>query len=370
VIDPEELARAFAARFGRPARVHRAPGRVNLIGEHTDYNDGLVMPMALDRSTWVSAAPRDDGTIVVRSREFDDEEAFDVEASPAGPTGRWTDYVRGVATLLQSRGADMLIASDVPIGAGLSSSAALEVACASALADLAGAAVDPATIAQVCQRAEHEFVGTRCGIMDQMIACSAAMGASNPHPHCQIWATEHIPNESARELAAMTAYRARRQSCLLCDYVALEIAARDRLVCANDGFVALVPFWAGWPFETLVASRRHVNTLSSLGDDERDALADILRRLTTRYDNVFEAPFPYSMGFHQQPFRDGSPETSHVHAHFYPPLLRSATVRKFMVGFELLGSPQRDLTPEEAAERLRQVSSIHYGDRSTTGKAR
>ena len=194
----------------------------------------------------------------------------------------------------------------------------------------------------------------------------AVMGASNPHPHCQIWATEHVPNDPALELAALTAYRARRGSCLLCDYVALEMAAGERIVCANDGFVALVPFWAAWPFETLVVSRRHASALTSLDDDERDGLADLLRQLTTRYDNVFETAFPYSMGFHQQPIRGGSPETAHLHAHFYPPLLRSATVRKFMVGFELLGSPQRDMTPEEAASRLKAASSVHYREGAKT----
>jgi UDPglucose--hexose-1-phosphate uridylyltransferase len=190
----------------------------------------------------------------------------------------------------------------------------------------------------------------------------AAMGASNPHPHCQIWATEHIPNEPSLELDALTAYRARKGSCLLCDYVALELSGGERIVCVNDAFVALVPFWAAWPFETLVVSRRHVGTLPSLRNDERDALADILRHLTTRYDNVFETSFPYSMGFHQQPLVGGSPDMAHLHAHFYPPLLRSAAIRKFMVGFELLGSPQRDVTPEDAAARLRTVPSVHYAN--------
>ena len=195
----------------------------------------------------------------------------------------------------------------------------------------------------------------------------AVMGASNPHPHGQIWATEHIPNDPARELAALGDYAARHSSCLLCDYVALELSAVERIVCANDGFVALVPFWAAWPFETLVVSRRHVGALTSLQDEERDGLADILKQLTTRYDNVFEAAFPYSMGFHQQPIRGSAAALSHLHAHFVPPLLRSATVRKFMVGFELLGSPQRDFTPEEAAARLQSVSALHYSERSRDG---
>jgi UDPglucose--hexose-1-phosphate uridylyltransferase len=185
--------------------------------------------------------------------------------------------------------------------------------------------------------------------------CGAMMGASNPHPHCQIWATEHIPNDPALELTAMTAYHARRGSCLLCDYVAHEQAAGERVVYANDAFVAVVPFWAAWPFETLVLSRRHIGELTALREDERSALADMLQRLTTMYNNVFETAFPYSMGFHQQPFHGDSAGMAHLHAHFYPPLLRSATVRKFMVGFELLGSPQRDFTPEDAARRMQAL---------------
>jgi UDPglucose--hexose-1-phosphate uridylyltransferase len=186
------------------------------------------------------------------------------------------------------------------------------------------------------------------------------MGASNPHPHSQIWATETVPNEPTRERESLAAYRAKHDGCLLCEYVALERERGERVVCENDAFVAIVPFWAVWPFETLVISRTHIGALPMLDARARDALADILRRVTTRYDNVFEAPFPYSMGFHQE-----APDTpvyadAHLHAHFYPPLLRSATIRKFMVGFELLGSPQRDVTPETAAERLRAVGEVHY----------
>ena len=188
----------------------------------------------------------------------------------------------------------------------------------------------------------------------------AMMGASNPHPHCQIWATEHLPNEPAKELAAQLAYRAAHGSCLLCDYLELEMAQDERIVCANEHFVALVPFWAVWPFETLVVSRRHVSVLPDLTGDERDGLADVLKRLTTRYDNLFRTSFPYSMGFHQRP-TDGDPHPEwHLHLHFYPPLLRSATVRKFMVGYELLGTPQRDITAEDSAARLRALLECHY----------
>jgi UDPglucose--hexose-1-phosphate uridylyltransferase len=188
----------------------------------------------------------------------------------------------------------------------------------------------------------------------------AVMGASNPHPHSQIWATGHLPNEPAKELAAQRAYRQSRHRCLLCDYLNAEREEGTRIVVSNAHFTALVPFWAVWPFELLVISHRHVAALPELTGAEVSGLADILRRVTARYDNLFEISFPYSMGFHQSP-TDGAVHAEwHLHQHFYPPLLRSATVKKFMVGFEMLAMPQRDLTPETAAERLRGLSDVHY----------
>ncbi len=182
----------------------------------------------------------------------------------------------------------------------------------------------------------------------------AMMGASNPHPHGQIWANEQLPNEMRKELSTQTAYWQEHQRCLLCDYLKLELMLGERIVCANETWVALVPFWAIWPFETLVLPRVHAGTIGDLDDQGCEGLAAILRELTGRYDRLFNVPFPYSMGFHQRP-TDGLPHPGwHLHAHFYPPLLRSATVRKFMVGYEMLGQPQRDLTPEQAAARLRQ----------------
>ncbi len=182
----------------------------------------------------------------------------------------------------------------------------------------------------------------------------AMMGASNPHPHGQIWANEQIPTEAAKELQQQQAYSADGR-CLLCDYLAVELQDAERVVCQNDHFVAVVPFWAVWPFETLVQPRAHRGALPDLDADERDALADILGRLARRYDQLFGVPFPYSMGFHQRPTDGAAYPQWHLHAHFYPPLLRSATVRKFMVGYELLGQPQRDITPESAAQRLRSL---------------
>lgn len=184
----------------------------------------------------------------------------------------------------------------------------------------------------------------------------AMMGASNPHPHGQVWANEHVPTEPAKELCSLSAYRDEHGTCLLCGYLAVELAAGERSVLQNEHFVALVPFWAVWPFETMVLARRHVGALPDLIDAERVALADVVKRLTTCYDNLFELSFPYSMGFHQSPTDGAAHPESHLHAHYYPPLLRSATVRKFLVGYEMLANPQRDLTAETAAARLREMS--------------
>jgi len=186
------------------------------------------------------------------------------------------------------------------------------------------------------------------------------MGCSNPHPHGQIWANETVPNEPRKEQLSLADYRQRHGHCLLCDYLELERSSGERIVCENEHFVAVVPFWATWPFETLLISRRHVADITSLDDSERSDLANILKRLTTRYDNLFEVSFPYSMGFHQRPTDGHEHSEWHLHAHFYPPLLRSATIRKFMVGYEMLGSPQRDITAESAAERLRDLTERHY----------
>ena len=186
----------------------------------------------------------------------------------------------------------------------------------------------------------------------------ALMGASNPHPHCQIWANETLPNLPSRELEFFREYHMQKKSCLLCDYLQLEVQRGERVVCENAGFVVVVPFWASWPFETLLLSKRHLAAITDLSDSERDDLGDILRRVTAAYDNLFQTSFPYSMGFHQRPTDGKLYSEFHFHAHYFPPLLRSATIQKFMVGYELLGSPQRDITPETAAQRLREAGSV------------
>lgn len=188
----------------------------------------------------------------------------------------------------------------------------------------------------------------------------AMMGCSNPHPHSQIWASSFVPNEPGKELHSQAAYMQQHGSCLLCDYLKLEQQSGERIVVENDLFTALIPYWAVWPFEIMLIGRRHQASLPDLDGEEIRALADLLRLITARYDNLFEISFPYSMGFHQAPTDGQEYPYVHLHAHFYPPLLRSATVRKFMVGYEMLGMPQRDLTPELAAERLRSLSDRHY----------
>lgn len=192
----------------------------------------------------------------------------------------------------------------------------------------------------------------------------AMMGASNPHPHGQIWASASIPNEPAKELRAQQQYHDKNGACLLCNYLALERERGDRMVFENESFTVVVPFWAIWPFETMLLPNHHATSLLELSDRQRDDLAAALGRITSIYDQLFDVPFPYSMGFHQAP-TDGQPHpASHMHAHFYPPLLRSATIRKFMVGYEMLATPQRDLAAEASAARLRQlVETIERHDR-------
>jgi UDPglucose--hexose-1-phosphate uridylyltransferase len=187
-----------------------------------------------------------------------------------------------------------------------------------------------------------------------------AMGASNPHPHGQIWSERTVPDLPAKEGRTQKAYFEKNGRTLLSDYLAIEEKSKTRFVVENDTWVALVPFWAVWPFETLVLPRRAVQDLTQLNDAERDGLADILQQLTIKYDNLFETSFPYSAGFHQRPTDGGEYPEWHLHMHFLPPLLRSATVKKFMVGYELMANAQRDITAEQAAERLRALPSVHY----------
>ena len=194
----------------------------------------------------------------------------------------------------------------------------------------------------------------------------AMMGSSNPHPHGQVWAVDAMPNEPAKEGRGQRIYYEMWGKPLLVDYAVLEAERHERVVLENRHWLAVVPFWAVWPFEILLLPRRHVLRLPDLSPDEGDALAAILKRVLTRYDNLFETSFPYSMGWHGAPFHGGAPGSEdhwQLHAHFYPPLLRSATVKKFMVGYEMLAEAQRDLTAEQAAERLRGMPDTHFRGR-------
>lgn len=186
------------------------------------------------------------------------------------------------------------------------------------------------------------------------------MGCSNPHPHCQIWAQKSIPDEPAKEQVHLSHYYKQHGRTLLTDYLEAELSKKERIICSNPGFVALVPYWAIWPFETMIVSRRNISNLTELVEEEKYFLADIYKQLTIRYDNLFQTSFPYSMGFHQAPTDGEQHPEWHLHMHFYPPLLRSATVKKFMVGYELLANPQRDFTAEQSALKLLEQSDKHY----------
>lgn len=194
------------------------------------------------------------------------------------------------------------------------------------------------------------------------------MGCSNPHPHGQIWASSSIPLELMKETREQQKYCEEKGRSLLGDYVALELKQKERIVLENEHFVALVPFWAVWPYETMIVSKRHVQNILSFDEGEKTAFAQILKKLTAKYDNLFEISFPYSAGMHQAPVNDGAHPEWHWHMHFYPPLLRSATVKKFMVGYEMLANPQRDVTAEWAAERLRNLSEVHYKEQTSQTK--
>lgn len=186
------------------------------------------------------------------------------------------------------------------------------------------------------------------------------MGCSNPHPHGQIWSSSSIPLELSKETQQQKKYFDEHGKSLLAAYLELELKKQERIILENEHFVALVPFWAVWPYETMIVSKRHVQNVTQFNDDETKSFAKILKQLTAKYDNLFEISFPYSAGMHQAPVNEGPHPEWHWHMHFYPPLLRSATVKKFMVGYEMLANPQRDITAERAAEKLKSLSEIHF----------
>lgn len=261
-------------------------------------------------------------------------------------------------------------ASDHPLLASVSERGLCRVVCFSPRHDLTIPELDKASIENVIASWAEQTVdiGNKDFIHYVQVFENkgAMMGCSNLHPHSQIWGTELIPNEPAKELERQKAYFSENNRTLLSDYLAEEHERKERVLFSNDHFTALVPYWAVWPFEIMVIAHRNAAYLNELTHTEVGALANIYKRVTTRYDNLFKTSFPYSMGFHQAPFDNQPHPEWTLHAHFYPPLLRSATVRKFMVGYEILAMPQRDITAESAAERLRSLSDIHYRQQNTT----
>ena len=186
------------------------------------------------------------------------------------------------------------------------------------------------------------------------------MGCSNPHPHCQIWAQESVPTLSERTGLSLKKYYNQHQQTLIFDYLNKELVTKERIVFESDYFVVLVPFWAIWPFETMIISKRVCASIDQMTAAEVVDYAEVIKRLTTKYDNLFKVSFPYSAGIHQAPTDGQNHPEWHFHHHFYPPLLRSSEIKKFMVGYEMLAEPQRDVTAEQSAEILRNVSEVHY----------
>jgi len=186
------------------------------------------------------------------------------------------------------------------------------------------------------------------------------MGNSNPHPHGQIWAQQSIPMEPLKELKQFRAYYSKKKRSLLADYLKLELRMKERIVFENASFAVITPYWAVWPFETILISKRKAATILELGKQEKKDFAHALHLIVVKYDNLFKTSFPYSAGLHQAPTDGKEHNEWHLHMHFYPPLLRSANIKKFMVGYEMLAEPQRDVLPEKSAQILKKLSCVHY----------
>lgn len=238
------------------------------------------------------------------------------------------------------------------------------VVCFSPKHNLTLPEMDLATIENVIKTWQKEY--TELGAVDYINHVQifenkgSVMGCSNPHPHGQIWAQSSLPTQVEKTQENLKAYYQKHNSNLLVDYLEKELLLEERIVVQNDHFAALVPFWAVWPFETMIISKRHVTKITDFSAEESKAFAEILKKLTTKYDNLFETSFPYSSGIHQAPTDGKDHPEWQFHMHFYPPLLRSASVKKFMVGYEMMGESQRDITAEKSAQMLRDLSDVHY----------
>ncbi len=238
------------------------------------------------------------------------------------------------------------------------------VICFSPRHDLTLAEMDESDISDVIRvwKQEYESLGYLEDVNHVQIFENKGelMGCSNPHPHCQVWAESAIPVEPSKEISQFENFYSKECKCLLCEYLESELKDRDRLIYENEEFVVVVPFWASWPFEVMIIPKRHLQSLSSLRDGDVGKFAAALKNVTVRYDNLFNVSFPYSSGIHQSPTDGAEHPSFHFHMHFYPPLLRSATVKKFMVGYEMMANPQRDITAEMAASILRDTQNTHY----------
>ncbi|KAL3486370.1 galactose-1-phosphate uridyl transferase [Aspergillus germanicus] len=285
----------------------------------------------------------------------DDAESFFLRADPV--TGKC--YVLTFSAAHNLTLADLSAAEIVPVIDAWTEIYAKHLSSSSPLAD----AASKITIAPDSPAASITKPKEQYRFMQIFENKGAAMGCSNPHPHGQIWTTSSLPEEPAAELEQMKKYRKEHNGRhLLADYAALESRKQERVVFENDAFLVVCPWWAIWPFETMIVSKTHKRALVDLDAQEKTQLAEAIAEVTRRYDNLFETHFPYSMGIHQAPLEgtEEEIEASYLHLHFYPPLLRSATVRKFLVGYELMAEPQRDITPEQAAARLRGCGGDLY----------
>lgn len=302
-----------------------------------------AQPTALQYDPACYLCPGNERAGGVRTPQYESTFVFTNDFAALKPDGESFVYDEGEAGLLRAE----------------SEKGICRVICFSPRHDLTLAKMAVTDIRKVVDVWTEQFVelGARddIGYVQIFENRGAMMGASNPHPHGQIWATEHVPDESATETKQQETHFAEKGTGLLSAYRELETRLRERVVVENDTWLVVVPYWAVWPFETLVLPKADATGLDTLSDAQRTGLAEILQRLTALYDKVFDVSFPYSMGLHGRPTDGEAHPEWLLHLHFYPPLLRSATVRKFMVGFELLGSPQRDITPEGAAETLRQA---------------